>query len=266
MKRLTLWDCAFILAGLALIVLGFIAYELYSDNQLLKQIAENTSEPPQTPAIAPVSPSDSVTSINPHETEIKRLESESGVFLSRISKLIIAEEGTRSRPYLDPNKQVTIGIGRNLQGNGISVSELHAIAADIDYRLLMRESHIRNGRVYIGSINLANKVFAKPLSEYDIQLLLADDLKNVVKEAEQVFGNTWQRLDSVRKEVIVDVLFNLGLPEFRQFVKFIAAVNTGNWDVAASELLLSEAARENIVRYHRAATVLRTGDAKYFGL
>ena len=74
---------------------------------------------------------------------------------------------------------------------------------------------------------------------------------------------TWH----ARRSIIVDVLFNLGLPHFKQFVEFIKAVKAGNWDVAASELLLIQrGTRKNIVRYHRNAVVIQTGDAQYFGL
>ena len=62
-----------------------------------------------------------------HDAIIKQIEDDAGMFLSRVAQLIIKEEGVRSRPYLDSGGQVTIGIGRNLTGNGVSVAELQAI-------------------------------------------------------------------------------------------------------------------------------------------
>ena len=126
--------------------------------------------------------------VNPHADDIKRIESDAGVFLSRVAKLILHDEGNRSRPYLDSGGTVTIGVGRSLQTNGISVAELHAIVDEIDYGVLLAKTHVQNGRVRIGSLALANKIFVKPLTQHDIQLLLTDDLKNVAHEAEGVFS------------------------------------------------------------------------------
>ena len=100
----------------------------------------------------------------------------------------------------------------------------------------------------------------------DIMLLLADDLKVATHDAVSVFGDTWQKIDKVRQEAIVDILYNLGLPHFKQFKHFIQSVKDGNWNKAAADLLMSEAARKHITRYHRSASVIQTGDQRYFEL
>lgn len=97
-----------------------------------------------------------------------------------------------------------------------------------------------------------------------MHLLLADDLKLVKKDAEQVFGSDWQKIDAIRREAILDMVYNLGLPHFKSFVNFIDAVRKQNWKRAASELLLSEAARKNYSRYNRISLVIDTGEEKYF--
>ena len=97
-------------------------------------------------------------------------------------------------------------------------------------------------------------------------LLLTDDLNMVRKQAESVFGSQWLQIDAIRREAIIDVVYNLGLPHFKEFKKFIAAVTAKKWHDAAAELLLSKAARQNITRYHRAAAVIETNDERYFEL
>ena len=271
-----------IIIALLCAVVGLTAYTLQQEQRILAQLETSHAKsshhnhrdgtlrtPPivnGTPPEKATEPIETAERVNPHADDIKRIESDAGVFLSRVAKLILHDEGNRSRPYLDSGGTVTIGVGRSLQTNGISVAELHAIVDEIDYSVLLQNTDVQNGRVRIGSLALANKIFVKPLTQHDIQLLLTDDLKNVAHEAEGVFGETWQKLDMARKEVVVDILFNLGLPHFKQFENFIGAVKQGNWDTAASELLLSNAARKNIVRYHRNAVVMQTGDAQYFGL
>lgn len=43
-------------------------------------------------------------------------------------------------------------------------------------------------------------------------------------------------LDSIRRAVVIDMLFNLGLPKFMGFKKFIAALRAENWKIAAAEM------------------------------
>ena len=223
------------------------------------------------PAAPPTPPAESITmpisTLNPHAEAVSKMEAGAGMRLSRIAELIIRDEGKRKRPYADTGGAPSIGVGRNLRDNGISVAELQAIVNDIDYDVVLKETHVQNGRVRIGSLDLANRIFPNPLTEHDIGLLLTDDLNNVRREAVSVFGQSvWGSVDGVRKEAILDVVFNLGLPRFKQFVKFIGAVKSADWDTAATELLKSEAADENPERYFRNYRVMRTGNAKYFEL
>lgn len=184
---------------------------------------------------------------------------------SRISGIIISEEGVSFEPY-EKKGIVHIGVGRSLQTNGISISELFAIVSEPDLRYVMERATISRGRIKIDSLEVAHRVFPHPLTEHDLELLLTDDLKNVKSEAVRVFGDHWHQIDTVRQEAIIDILFNLGLPHFLGFVNFIDAVKIQDWKTAASELLLSEAARQNYSRYNHVALVIDTGDEKYFNL
>ena len=246
-------------------LIGAVVYVAGQEERILKRLepASNPEAVPpvETPTETPKPPAETR---NPHTEVIGQIESGAGMKLSRIARLIIRDESKRFRPYGDPPH---IGVGRNLRDNGISVAELQAIIKEIDYDVVLKETHVENGRVHIHSLDLANRIFPKSLTEHDIGLLLTDDLNTTRKDAVTVFGQSvWNAIDGVRKEAILDVVFNLGLPHFKTFVNFIGAVKANDWDKAAAELLLSEAARENILRYHRNATVLQTGDAKYFGL
>ena len=265
MRRLQAEHYLLALFGIAIIVLSMLWYR---DHQKIGGLEAFESRLEISAASEPDVKSDTLLpSINPHAESIEKIEADAGMKLSRIARLIIRDEGKRNRPYLDPSGAPTIGVGRNLRGNGISVAELQAIVEDIDYDVLLKETHVQGGRVRISNIDLANRIFTKPLTEHDIALLLTDDLNNVRKEAVSVFGEAvWSSIEEVRKEAILDVVFNLGLPHFREFVNFIEAVKASDYEKSAAELLLSDAARKNIVRYHRNATVLRTGDAKYFNL
>ena len=158
----------------------------------------------------------------------------------------------------------TIGVGRNLRGNGVSVSELKAIAGEIDYDLVLQETHVQRGRVRIGSLDLANRIFVHDLTEHDVSLLLTDDLRSAQDDAVSIFGaRLWANIAEPRKEALVDVIFALGLPHFRQFENLIGAVKTGNWNDAATELLKSEAADASPARFFRNYYVLKTNNDKF---
>ena len=266
--NLTIGHYALIVLFMCVVAFGWLLFLNSQELQELKALQASiaVSHAPAEPIPVPLPPEPPTEPRNPHTQAIATIETSANMPLSRIAKLIIRDEGDRTRPYPDPSGVPTIGVGRNLRGNGISVTELQAIVTEIDYGVVLRETHVQGGRVRIGSLQLANRIFTKPLTEHDIQLLLTDDLNNVRKEAVGVFGQAvWQSISELRKEAILDVVFNLGLTRFKGFVNFIGAVKAGNWDKAASELLLSDAARKNIVRYHRNAVVIQK-DKDYFGL
>lgn len=57
-----------------------------------------------------------------------------------IEKLLIKEEGLRLKPYKCPAGFLTIGVGRNLDANGISIDEaMSMLRSDIDYAKLVAE-------------------------------------------------------------------------------------------------------------------------------
>ena len=261
MKRLSLEF--YIVVGILLILGGLWFWERSQFQTELRALHRIETElEKQPPASLPVELQAQV-SPSKHASAVEATEAVAGVPLSRIAKLIIQDEGKRSRPYLDPEGNPTIGVGRNLRGNGISISELQGIVNEIDYDAVLRQTKVENGRVHIASLKLANQIFVKPLTEDDIQLLLVSDLAEVVKVAASIFPKVWQDIDSVRQEVILDTLFNLGENRFKEFVKFIAAVKVKDWKTAANELLLSEAAHENPERYFRNSRVIRTGNPRY---
>lgn len=258
-----------LLTGFILLSLLVLAtWLIHSESEIAsheRQIVELLKRPvePETPETPEPKLTEAMPKSDGHTIEhaamISRIEAEVGVPLSRIAMLIIQDEGKRTRPYLDGGGNVTIGVGRSLKTNGVSAAELHMLVDAIDYRLVLSETSVRNGRVYISTLKLAEQIFSKPLSQADIQLLLVHDLGIVVKQVKGFFPKVWPELDPVRKEVLVDIVFNLGLPHFKTFENFIGAVRVQDWTVAASELLRSKAARQNKDRYRNNAVVLLTG-------
>lgn len=250
-----------ILIVLILVLIGFQVLNL-RESRMLVELERVRTEPVAVPVIE-----NSPEKVVDHAFAIDGIERDAGMRVSVLMDLIIRDEGKRVLPYLDTHGNPTIGVGRNLKGNGISITELYAISGEVDYNLLLQEAEIRNGRAYIRSMSLAQKVFVKPLTEHDVRLLLSDDLANTRHEAISVFGEKlWNSISEARRLAIVDVLFNLGLPRFKTFVKFIGHVKNKEWKQASVEILLSDAARDSIVRFSRASFVIRHDNVAGFDL
>ena len=244
----------YILCGVVMFLVVFTVREQIE----IRELRVVVNEPPPVSQPAPVK-----STFVHHVDLVARNEATAGMKLSRLAQLIVKEEGVRSSVYLDTVGNPTVGVGRNLKGNGISLAELIAINPNPDLHTVIREAEVRNGRIYLPNIVVAQKVLPNPLTDADIHLLLTDDLKNTVSEAKSIFKN-WDTIDEPRREAILDLLFNLGVTHFKTFVKFIAAVQSDKWDEASRELLLSVAARQNPTRYLHLYHVVQTGDEKYF--
>jgi lysozyme len=96
-----------------------------------------------------------------------------------------------------------------------------------------------------------------PLS-HDVAVLLFEDDFNQAKKDYEKLGLD---LDSVRKAVIIDMLFNLGLIRFRSFVKMIDALKAEDYLLAAKEMIASRWAEQTKSRALELAAMMRNGES-----
>lgn len=81
------------------------------------------------------------------------------------------------------------------------------------------------------------------LSEEECYYLLDNDIMRCVRELTCTY--VWFKdLDAMRQRVWVDLAFNLGMSKLALFKKALAAMNAGDYDTAASELLDSQWSRQ----------------------
>ncbi len=113
---------------------------------------------------------------------------------NNLKELLIKHEGIELKPYKCTAKKITIGIGRNLEDNGITQEEA----------------------LY----------------------LLNNDITRIENEVTKKF--TWfKNLNEARQDVILNMVFNLGLGGFMKFKNTIRFLETGQYSQAAIELLES---------------------------
>ena len=134
--------------------------------------------------------------------------------MNRLTKQLIRDEGLKLKPYTDTVGKLTIGVGRNLEDNGISEAEaIHMLQNDIN-------------------------TSERELSRY----------------------SWFMQLDPIRRDAIINMHFNLGLPRLLTFRSMIAALDDGNYTKAANEALDSKWAQQVGERATRIAKQIKTGE------
>jgi lysozyme len=70
--------------------------------------------------------------------------------------------------------------------------------------------------------------------------------------AEELYQYEWYReCSSARKEVLIEMAFNLGVGGLMNFKRMIQAIKLGQWDKAGAEIVASDAGRKLAARYNR---------------
>ena len=99
---------------------------------------------------------------------------------------------------------------------------------------------------------------SKPLSDKAIEQILKDDIADAKADLDTLWLE-WRELNKSRQNVLIDMMFNLGMPTYAQFVKFWAAIKRGDYLTAADEMLDSRWAEQVKTRAKRLADMMRDG-------
>lgn len=73
----------------------------------------------------------------------------------------------------------------------------------------------------------------------------------------------FEQLDNIRQRVLVDMAFNLGIDGLLAFKQTLAAIASGDYDRAATEMLNSRWAAQVGERARRLARMMRTGKDEF---
>ena len=97
------------------------------------------------------------------------------------------------------------------------------------------------------------------LTDSEIDMLLANDIKRVEQELKDRFS--WYRnLDSVRREAMIDIAFNLGITKLLGFKKALAAMESGDYYWASTEFNASRWAEQVGYRSDELCDMIETGE------
>lgn len=110
----------------------------------------------------------------------------------------------------------------------------------------------------IGVGRLIDKRRGGGISEAEARYLLKNDIQEVAQAARQF--PWYDRLNNPRKQVVLCMIFNLGINGFLTFRKMIQALERGNYAEAAKEMMASRWARQVGKRAVELSTIMHTGE------
>lgn len=96
------------------------------------------------------------------------------------------------------------------------------------------------------------------ITEQEAEYLLLNDIKQCENDCLHAFP-WFTDLNEARQGVLVNMCFNVGLSRLMFFKKFLAAMNLGNYNTAADEMLDSMWAEQVKGRAIELAAIIRTG-------
>lgn len=129
-------------------------------------------------------------------------------------------------------------------------------------RLLLRHEGIRLkpykdsvGKLTIG---IGRNLDDIGISEMEALYLLSNDIRRVSKQAQDAFP--WFKSISVtRQDVVLSMIFNLGLAGFSKFKMLIQAIAVQDYERAAKEMIQSKWSQQVGNRAKELAQMMRTG-------
>jgi len=108
------------------------------------------------------------------------------------------------------------------------------------------------------TIGVGRNLDTKGLSKEEALFLLRNDIEEITSQLEKY---EWYRgLDDVRKKVVIDMAFNLGIYGLLSFKRMIQALNCYDYDTAADEMVDSAWYHQVGTRARRLVEMMRTGE------
>ena len=95
------------------------------------------------------------------------------------------------------------------------------------------------------------------ITKEEAELLLKNDLEKAEKDAEKF--PVYAKLNQARKDVLIEMVFNLGYSRLSNFKKMFAALEKGDYDEAANQMLDSSWHTQVGKRAERLAYFMRIG-------
>ena len=151
--------------------------------------------------------------------------------LSLMAEELERDEGVRLLAYTDMTGHLTIGVGRNLDDNPRTTEERAVVGHDAR---------------------------TQPIRKEDAAYLLTNDIKNITLDLNRRMA-WWKDLDEVRRRVLLNMAFNLGITRLLNFKEMLRWTQQGHYQAASMCMLESIWANQVGRRAERLAGMMRSG-------
>ncbi len=143
-----------------------------------------------------------------------------------LKEQLILHEGLKLNAYKCPAGKWTIGVGRNLEANPLSKDEVLEVLKEV---------------------GITEEIAIRWLE------------KKIRQVKRQLANYEWYTSQSeIRRRVLIDMAFNLGVTGLLSFQNMIGALEVGNYEAAAKEMLESRWAEQVGKRAERLALMMET--------
>lgn len=109
------------------------------------------------------------------------------------------------------------------------------------------------------TIGYGRNIEAKGVSADEANLMFENDISDARNDCLHAFP-WFSEMDEARQWVLVNMCFNIGLTRLKGFYKFLAAVERGDYDQAAIEMLDSLWSKQTKNRATELASLMRGSD------
>ncbi len=97
------------------------------------------------------------------------------------------------------------------------------------------------------------------ISQSEAYVMLINDIMNCEKQLQAKIPDIYNGLDEVRKSVLLNMCFNLGIKGLLGFKNTLAFVKAGDWERAANNMLVSKWAKQVGRRAIELSEMMRKG-------
>lgn len=109
------------------------------------------------------------------------------------------------------------------------------------------------------TIGVGRNLDSRGITSDEALFLLNNDINQTKIECYQHFQDWYPCLSSVRQDVIINMVFNIGIPSLLQFKRMIKALKKRDYNEASKEMLDSKWARQVTIRADELSLMMKTG-------
>lgn len=167
--------------------------------------------------------------------------------INRIVDQLIIDEGIRLKPYYCPANKLTIGIGRNLEGNGLSWDEMITLIQSYNPYNEKRKQRFpadylrQDGAVLMEALI---KDFNKwGITRDEAIYLCKNDIYNCINQLNKKL-KWFESSPEELKEVLINMCFNMGIKSLLTFRNTLYHMSVGQYKKASVNMLKSKWARQ----------------------